>query len=191
LARSLERIGLLGCGRMGTAMGGHVLDAGIPLAVFDPDAAACASLVGRGAVACADAGEVAERADLVLIVVVDDEQTRYRCEWCCIGEYRHSEARDRRSQAARGYAPRPGRAGRIPRLSAQEADREGDHDQERTRPQLPRGRAGDRPAASKRFPLHLLTTHEYGLGDADRAIRAVGGEVDDGVVHVSLLPWKG
>jgi threonine dehydrogenase-like Zn-dependent dehydrogenase len=44
--------------------------------------------------------------------------------------------------------------------------------------------------ASKRFPLHLLTTHEYGLDDADRAIRAVGGEIDDGVVHVSLLPWK-
>jgi threonine dehydrogenase-like Zn-dependent dehydrogenase len=44
--------------------------------------------------------------------------------------------------------------------------------------------------ASKRFPLHLLTTHEYGLDNADLAIRAVGGEVGDGVVHVSLLPWK-
>jgi threonine dehydrogenase-like Zn-dependent dehydrogenase len=44
--------------------------------------------------------------------------------------------------------------------------------------------------ASKRFPLELLTTHEYGLEDADTAIRAVGGEVDEGVIHVSLLPWK-
>jgi threonine dehydrogenase-like Zn-dependent dehydrogenase len=43
--------------------------------------------------------------------------------------------------------------------------------------------------ASGRYPLDLLTTHTFGLGDVDHAIRAVGGQADEGVVHVSLLPW--
>ena len=44
--------------------------------------------------------------------------------------------------------------------------------------------------ASGRFPLEQLTTHTYGLADADAAIRAVGGQGPEGVIHVSLLPWK-
>jgi threonine dehydrogenase-like Zn-dependent dehydrogenase len=44
--------------------------------------------------------------------------------------------------------------------------------------------------ASKRFTLELLTTHVFGLGDVDRAIRAVGGEVEEDVIHVSLMPWS-
>jgi threonine dehydrogenase-like Zn-dependent dehydrogenase len=43
--------------------------------------------------------------------------------------------------------------------------------------------------ASHRFPLEMLTTHTFPLGEADRAIRAVGGADGGDVVHVSLLPW--
>jgi threonine dehydrogenase-like Zn-dependent dehydrogenase len=43
--------------------------------------------------------------------------------------------------------------------------------------------------ASGRFPLEKLSTHSFGLADADRAIRTVGGESGEDAVHVSLLPW--
>src|SRR5229473_3088769 len=76
LNRRIEGVGLLGCGRMGAAMGRHLLDAGTPLAVYDPVAAACAPLTDRGAVACSSPGEVAAQSTFVLIVVVDDAQTR-------------------------------------------------------------------------------------------------------------------
>jgi threonine dehydrogenase-like Zn-dependent dehydrogenase len=44
--------------------------------------------------------------------------------------------------------------------------------------------------ASKRFPLDLLTTHTFGLRDTDLAIRSVGGQGKEDVIHVSLMPWK-
>jgi threonine dehydrogenase-like Zn-dependent dehydrogenase len=43
--------------------------------------------------------------------------------------------------------------------------------------------------ASKRFPLEKITTHRFGLRDADAAIRAVGGEGIPDVIHASLMPW--
>jgi len=67
---------------MGAAMGGHLLAAGTELAVFDPTADACAPLAERGAFVCESAPEVAARADLVLVVVVDDAQTREAVAAC-------------------------------------------------------------------------------------------------------------
>jgi 3-hydroxyisobutyrate dehydrogenase-like beta-hydroxyacid dehydrogenase len=61
---------------MGAAMGGHLLDAGVPLAVYDPAPEAAAGLAGRGAHACSSPAEAAARADVVLTVVVDDAQVR-------------------------------------------------------------------------------------------------------------------
>jgi threonine dehydrogenase-like Zn-dependent dehydrogenase len=43
--------------------------------------------------------------------------------------------------------------------------------------------------ASHRFPLELVTTHTFGLKDADYAIKSVGGGGAKDVIHVSLLPW--
>jgi 3-hydroxyisobutyrate dehydrogenase-like beta-hydroxyacid dehydrogenase len=61
---------------MGAAMGGHLLDAGAPLAIYDPVSDACAELMKRGAVGCTGPAEVAAQSELVLIVVIDDAQTR-------------------------------------------------------------------------------------------------------------------
>jgi 3-hydroxyisobutyrate dehydrogenase-like beta-hydroxyacid dehydrogenase len=67
---------------MGAAIGGHLLAAGTPLAVYDPVADACAPLVERGAVACATPADVAGQSELVLVVVVDDDQTREAVDAC-------------------------------------------------------------------------------------------------------------
>src|SRR5206468_12963103 len=44
--------------------------------------------------------------------------------------------------------------------------------------------------ASKRFPLHQMTTHTFGLKDVDLAIKSVGGGGVPDVIHASLMPWK-
>ena len=60
---------------MGAAIGGHVLAAGRPLAVYDPVADTTA-LATAGAIVCSSPTQVAARADVVLVVVVDDAQVR-------------------------------------------------------------------------------------------------------------------
>jgi len=43
--------------------------------------------------------------------------------------------------------------------------------------------------ASGRFPLEKLSTHRFPLEDVDKAIRTMGGETDEDVIHISLMPW--
>jgi 3-hydroxyisobutyrate dehydrogenase-like beta-hydroxyacid dehydrogenase len=78
----IRQVGLLGCGRMGAAIGGHLLAAGTPLAVYDPVPAARRALVERGAFECDDPAGVAARSELVLVVVVDDAQAREAVTGC-------------------------------------------------------------------------------------------------------------
>ena len=48
--------------------------------------------------------------------------------------------------------------------------------------------------ASNTIDLELMSTHEFGLDDADTAVRLVGGEIRDkdgnSAIHVTIDPWK-
>jgi 3-hydroxyisobutyrate dehydrogenase-like beta-hydroxyacid dehydrogenase len=61
---------------MGQPIAGHLLDAGRDVVVLDPTVAAIQPLAERGARVFSSPAEVAEQADVVLVIVVDDEQTR-------------------------------------------------------------------------------------------------------------------
>jgi 3-hydroxyisobutyrate dehydrogenase-like beta-hydroxyacid dehydrogenase len=78
-------VGIVGAGRMGGPIGRHLLAAGTPVAVFDPSSEAVDRLVSLGAVSCTSAGAVAERSDLVLVVVVDDAQAFDAVAACLTG----------------------------------------------------------------------------------------------------------
>jgi threonine dehydrogenase-like Zn-dependent dehydrogenase len=44
--------------------------------------------------------------------------------------------------------------------------------------------------AARRFPLHLMATHRFGLDETDLAIRTLGGEGAPGAIHVTVMPWE-
>jgi len=62
-------IGFVGTGVMGSAMAGHLLDAGYSLRVHNRTASRAADLVKRGAVWCRTAGQVAVGAEAVITIV--------------------------------------------------------------------------------------------------------------------------
>ena len=69
------KIGFIGLGTMGKPMAVNIAKAGFDLTVYDLRAEPCADLALLGAKAASSAREVAERSDIIEIVVVDDEQT--------------------------------------------------------------------------------------------------------------------
>ena len=66
----MSNIGFIGLGIMGRPMATHLIEGGHKLFLFDLHPAP-AALIERGAVACKNAKEVAERADIVITMVPD------------------------------------------------------------------------------------------------------------------------
>lgn len=44
--------------------------------------------------------------------------------------------------------------------------------------------------ASGRYPLELMSTHQFGLGEVDEALLTVGGEGRQNALHCTIDPWK-
>lgn len=72
----MARIAFLGLGRMGLGMAGRLLDHGHELALYNRTAGRAASLVARGARACASPREAATGADVIMAMVADDTASR-------------------------------------------------------------------------------------------------------------------
>ncbi|MBE0558211.1 MAG: NAD(P)-binding domain-containing protein, partial [Proteobacteria bacterium] len=67
----MAELGFIGLGIMGKPMAGHLLKAGHKLYVYDIVPASVAALQKQGAIACASSKEVAEKVDIVLLIVPD------------------------------------------------------------------------------------------------------------------------
>ena len=44
--------------------------------------------------------------------------------------------------------------------------------------------------ARKTVDLSVMSTHHFGLDRVDHALRLVGGEIQDGAIHVTVTPWN-
>ena len=72
--KSIETVGILGLGKMGGPIAGHLLARGFKVIGYDPVAGAREQAAARGARSAASAGEVARASDLVIIVVGFDSE---------------------------------------------------------------------------------------------------------------------
>ena len=66
---SLKKIGFIGTGIMGSAMAGHLMDAGFEVSVYNRTKARAQSLIDRGAKWCDTVSECAKNQDVVISIV--------------------------------------------------------------------------------------------------------------------------
>ncbi len=66
---ALKKIGFIGTGIMGSAMAGHLMDAGFELSVYNRTKSKAQGLIDRGARWCETAGECAKDQDVVITIV--------------------------------------------------------------------------------------------------------------------------
>ena len=69
------RVGVAGVGEMGAAIAGHLLAKGHEVCAFDPDQAKLKAVASRGASIATSLEELAERAELFLVIVSTDAQS--------------------------------------------------------------------------------------------------------------------
>jgi 2-hydroxy-3-oxopropionate reductase len=67
----MEQLGFVGLGIMGKPMAGHLVKAGHRVHVYDTNPAPVKELVAMGAVACRNSKEVAQKSDIIFIIVPD------------------------------------------------------------------------------------------------------------------------
>ena len=67
----MGQLGFIGLGIMGRPMAGHLLAAGNTVYVYDRVADFVKEAVSMGAVACSNSREVAEKSDIIIVMVPD------------------------------------------------------------------------------------------------------------------------
>src|SRR5207249_9446754 len=70
------RVGVAGVGEMGAAIAGHLLAKGHDVCAYDPDQARLKAVGARGVDTAASIEDLAKRAELFLVLVSTDEQSR-------------------------------------------------------------------------------------------------------------------
>lgn len=76
MSAPIRRVGVIGLGRMGLPIAGHLLRAGFEVSGFDLDGTRGNLLTAAGGTPVASAAEVGRRSDVVVVMVTDDEQVR-------------------------------------------------------------------------------------------------------------------